>query len=68
MVESRQTAEWNHTSQVLAMMVNTAFSMKKRKMIQPHEFHPFAKKITRRRMTAEETKSTLKAMVGIFED
>lgn len=70
MVEARQISDWNHTSQLLAMMVNTAFSTKKRKIMQPYEFNPFYKKSPdrRRRMTAEETKSTLKAMVGIFED
>lgn len=40
MVEGRQRNEWNHTSQILAMIYNAHRSPKSR-MMKPAEFHPF---------------------------
>ena len=64
MLEARQRSDWNHTAQLMAMMVNTAMKAKKTRLFQPREFHPFAKEMPKKRMTKEQTRNTLRSMAG----
>lgn len=50
MADGRQRNEWEHTSWVLAMLVNTAANrdLRKQKAVRPDEFNPFATKSHRK--------------------
>lgn len=54
MAESRQRENWNHTSQVLAMLYNVNRDPKRHRALKPAEFHPFAKKRKQPRLSGKD--------------
>lgn len=56
---------WDRTSFIAACVLNTAMTTKRRRAIQPHEINPMAKKAPKRRLSSQETTSTLRAMAGL---
>jgi hypothetical protein len=55
--------QWNHTSSLAAMMINTAPFSKRRKPISPLSLHPFYAG-RKRKLTAEESRAILNMGFG----
>ena len=44
MADAKQTADWNHTAALLAMLANTHRDPKKTRPFKPGDFHPYARR------------------------
>jgi hypothetical protein len=65
MAESRQQESWNHTSALLAMLVNVNRDPKKGRAAKPADFHPM---VLARRDKAVPLKGSIKMLKSVFVD
>lgn len=63
MVNGRRYEQWNHTSSVVAAIVNVVRSFGKKKLASPSEFHPLMSKKTKSNSIPIENIGVLEPMV-----
>lgn len=65
MVDGHESVAWNHTSHILAMMINTNGGGKKRRPVLPEKMNPYAKKAHKKRMTKKQRNAVLRSWIGV---
>lgn len=69
MAEGRMNEAWDHTSAILAYLINTMPFKKSKKIVSPEQMHPFVlkrkKESVSRRLSREESIKRLNQIWGV---